>query len=314
VLRWRVLDRSGLIDAGEITVDDDCGSCALAEALLPLLAVLADRAHWQHVVLAPPPAMEARPLVAALTTAMPDEFTVDTVTCVVDALLLVSQLTGDELLAERSLALGAGDRRNVAELTARQIEYADICVLANLHRVEDAGRLRNLLRHLNPRTELVPADPAGAPVAPASRTGRFDLAAAEEWAAETWPVGSRRPQPSGSGVTTVLWRSTRPLHPERLSKALEQIVDGVVRSRGVIWLANRPTQRLRWESAGYSASLGTLDEWNETGHLAECCLVATGLALDPAGLQAVLDGCLLTDGELAAGDWHDLDDPFAGVL
>jgi G3E family GTPase len=318
VLRWQVVDRSGRIDAGEIGVDDDCGSCALVESLLPLLEVLADRDHWRHVVLAPPPAMEARPLVAALTVALPDEFTVDTVTCVADAVLLVSQLTGDELLAERGLALGAGDRRNVAELTARQIEYADVCVLANTHRIAEAGRLDNLLRHLNPRTEVVTTDPAGVPSAPVSRTGRFDLAAAEEWAAETWPAGgdpgSRRPEPSESGVTTVLWRSTRPLHPERLSDALEQIVDGVVRSRGVVWLANRPTQRLRWESAGYSASLGTLDEWGETGHLAECCLLATGLALDPAKLQAVLDGCLLTDGELAAGNWHDLDDPFAGVL
>lgn len=317
VLGWQVLDRSGRIDAGEIGIDDDCGSCALVESLLPLLEVLADRSHWRHVVLAPPPAMEARPLVAALTAALPDEFTVDTVTCVVDAVLLVSQLTGDELLAERGLALGAGDRRNVAELTARQIEYADLCVLANAHRAAESDRLHNLLRHLNPRTEVVTTDPTGVPSTPVSRTGRFDLAAAEEWAAETWPAGgtdARRPEPSESGVTTVRWHSTRPLHPERLSDALEQIVDGVVRSRGVVWLANRPTQRLRWESAGYSASLGMLDEWVETGHLAECCLVATGLSLDPAKLQAVLDGCLLTDTELAAGDWHDLDDPFAEVL
>ena len=317
VLSWRVLDRSGRIDAGEIGVADDCGSCSLVESLLPLLEVLADRGHWRHVVLAPPPAMEARPLVAALSAALPDEFTVDTVSCVVDAVLLVSQLTGDELLAERGLALGTGDRRNVAEVTARQIEYADVCVLANTHRTAESGRLHNLLRHLNPRTEVVPTDPAGVPSAPVTRTGRFDRAAAEEWAAETWPAGepdSRRPEPSGTGVTTVLWRSTRPLHPERLSDALEQIVDGVVRSRGVVWLANRPTQRLRWESAGYSASLGTLDEWGETGHLAECCLLATGLTLDPSKLQAVLDGCLLTDTELAAGGWHDLDDPFAEVL
>ncbi len=37
------------------------------------------------------------------------------------------------------------DRRNVAELTARQIEYADVCVLANAHRGAAPERLHNLL-------------------------------------------------------------------------------------------------------------------------------------------------------------------------
>ncbi|TCC34990.1 CobW family GTP-binding protein [Kribbella sindirgiensis] len=311
VLSWRVRDASGPIDAGEFTVGDDCGACQLIESLLPLLETLVARAHWDHIVLAAPPAMEARPLVTTLTTMLP-EIVVDTVTCVVDAVLLVEQLSGDELLAERGLALGLPDRRNVAELTARQIEYADVCVLANAHRSTAVERLENLLVHLNPRTSVVTADVAGVPNGPVARTGRFDFNAAEAWAGEL--AASDRVQPSGDGVTTVLWRSTRPLHPARLNDALEDIVDGVVRSRGVVWLANRPTQRLRWESAGYSASLGTLGEWSETEHLAECTVVATGMGLDPARLQAVLDACLLTESELATPDWTNLDDPFAGVL
>ncbi|ONI78483.1 cobalamin biosynthesis protein CobW [Kribbella sp. ALI-6-A] len=311
VLSWQVVDAGGQIDAGEFTVDDDCGACQLIESLLPLLETLVARGHWQHIVLAAPPAMEARPLASALVATMP-EVEVDTVTCVVDAVLLVEQLSGDELLDERGLALGPPDRRNVAELTARQIEYADVCVLANAHRARAPERLRNLLLHLNPRTTVVAADPAGVPAGPVARTGLFDFAAAEAWAGDI--ANGDRLQPSGEGVTTVFWRSTRPLHPGRLNDALEDIVNGVVRSRGVVWLANRPTQRLRWESAGYSASLGTLGEWSDTEHLAECTVVATGVGLDPARLQAVLDACLLTESELATLDWQSLEDPFAGVL
>ncbi|MGW6196037.1 CobW family GTP-binding protein [Kribbella sp. NPDC055110] len=311
VLSWRVQDASGPIDAGEFTVGDDCGACQLIESLVPLLETLVARGHWDHLVLAAPPAMEARPLVTTLTSVLP-ELVVDTVTCVVDAVLLVAQLSGDELLAERGLALGLPDRRNVAELTARQVEYADVCVLANAHRSTAVERLENLLLHLNPRTSVVMADAAGVPNGPVARTGRFDFEAAESWAGEL--AASDRVQPSGDGVTTVLWRSTRPLHPTRLNDALEDIVDGVVRSRGVVWLANRPTQRVRWESAGYSASLGMLGEWSETEHLAECTVVATGMGLDPARLQSVLDACLLTESELASLDWTDLEDPFAGVF
>jgi G3E family GTPase len=311
VLAWQVFDASGPIDAGEFTVGDDCGACQLIESLLPLLGALIERGHWRHVVLAAPPAMEARPLTSALVATMP-EIEVDTVTCVVDAVLLVEQLSGDELLAERGLALGPPDRRNVAELTARQIEYADVCVLANAYRSAIPERLHNLLIHLNPRTTVVDADPAGVPTGLVARTGLFEYAAAEAWAGEL--AAEDRLQPSGEGVTTVLWRSTRPLHPSRLNDALEDIVNGVVRSRGVVWLANRPTQRVRWESAGYSASLGMLGEWSDTEHLAECTLVATGVGLDPARLQSVLDACLLTESELATLDWQSLDDPFAGVF
>jgi G3E family GTPase len=310
VLTWRVLDRSGPIDAGEFTVGDDCGACQLIESLLPLLETLISRGHWQHVVLAAPPAMEARPLASAL--AMLPEVVVDTVTCVADAVLLVQQLSGDELLDERGLALGLPDRRNVAELTARQIEYADVCVLANAHRSTAPERLHNLLLHLNPRTTIVDAGLTGVPAGLVARTGLFDFAAAEAWAGDL--AAEDRMPPSGDGITTVLWRSTRPLHPARLNDALEDIVDGVVRSRGVVWLANRPTQRVRWESAGCSASLGTLGEWSDSGHLAECTVLATGVGLDPARLQAILDACLLTETELATLDWQALEDPFDGLF
>ncbi|MDX3230084.1 GTP-binding protein [Streptomyces sp. ME19-01-6] len=128
----------------------------------------------------------------------------------------------------------------VAEAAARQVEAAQVMVLHDGRR-EDGGRRegsRALLLHLNPPatvlldaedrdstslTNLTRPDPGWAAAGPADR---LDIAA---------PVVHRRG--IDHGVTSVLWRSRRPLHPERLAESLPQVMPAVVRSRGHLWMA-----------------------------------------------------------------------------
>jgi G3E family GTPase len=166
-----------------------------------------------------------------------------------------------------------------------------------------------LLRHLAPGAEVLTGP------GPAVSTGRFDRVRTAAWT-NPGAVPGVPPEPNGCGDTSVVWQAPRPLHPERLNAAVPTLVEGVLRSRGRLWLANRPTERVAWESAGASAALGALGSWTDSGELAGCALLFTGVDLDPARLQAVLDGCLLTDAEFSAGPptWRRLGDPFAAAL
>ncbi|MYW14497.1 cobalamin biosynthesis protein CobW, partial [Streptomyces sp. SID2955] len=132
----------------------------------------------------------------------------------------------------------------------------------------------------------------------------------------------------------------RPFHPQRLYAALEDLTCAAARSRGRFWLADRPDTLLSWDAAGgalcvepagpWLAALpdaawemvpaerrlaASLDWHPEHGDRCQY-LTFTSPGLDRDGLSALLDSCLLTDDEYAAGRdrWKQLPDAFDGLL
>lgn len=166
----------------------------------------------------------------------------------------------------------------------------------------------------------------------------FDVEAA---AAAQHPACALLPaEADEAGVVTLVWHRLRPFHPERLYAALEDLTCAAARSRGRFWLADRPDTLLHWDAAGgalcvesagpWLASLpdaawdmvpavrraaAALDWHPEHG---DCCqhLVFTSPGLDREGLELLLDSCLLTDVEYAAGPtaWKRLPPAFDSLL
>jgi G3E family GTPase len=319
VLTRRVMDHRGVLEQEEVRLDHPCHACAVREDVLPTLERVAGLGHWDEVLLGLPPALDPTTAVEAIehdttTRDLGASVRTDTVTTVADAVLLREHLSGDDLLADRGLAAAAEDRRSVAEVVAAQIEYADVIALAATHRVAP-GHLRRLLAllpALAPQASIVTLDPTGG-TAPDSvmATGRFDHAAA---CARTEP-GSLPPlnvPPESLPGPTMVWTAHRPLHPARLRRVLDALVDQAVRSRGRIWLANRPGQRVAWASAGRSIRIGDVGDWPGPR---SCQLALTGFTLDPRVVRGLLDGCLLTRSEQAdANHLRSLPDPFHHAL
>ncbi|WUR81950.1 GTP-binding protein [Streptomyces phaeochromogenes] len=168
--------------------------------------------------------------------------------------------------------------------------------------------------------------------------GGFDVEAA---AAAQHPACALLPAEADEcGVATLVWHRRRPFHPERLYAALEDLCCAAARSRGRFWLADRPDTLLHWDAAGgalcvenagpWLASLpdaawelvppvrraaAALDWHPEHG---DCCqhLVFTSPGLDRDGLELLLESCLLTDAEYAAGRtaWKQLPPAFDSLL
>ncbi|WP_406123742.1 GTP-binding protein [Streptomyces sp. NBC_00989] len=187
------------------------------------------------------------------------------------------------------------------------------------------------------RTPANTAPPPRSVLARAALAG-FDVeaaAAAQHPACALLPVDA-----DAHGVTTLVWHRCRPFHPERLFAALEDLTCAAARSRGRFWLADRPDSLIHWDAAGgalcvesagpWLASLpdaawelvppvrraaAALDWHPEHG---DCCqhLVFTSPGLDRDGLELLLESCLLTDTEYAAGRtaWKRLPSAFDAFL
>ncbi|WP_328495633.1 GTP-binding protein [Streptomyces sp. NBC_00414] len=170
--------------------------------------------------------------------------------------------------------------------------------------------------------EPVAAEPARSALAAAALAG-FDVEAA---AAAQHPACALLPAEADEcGVATLVWHRCRPFHPERLYAALEDLACAAARSRGRFWLADRPDTLLHWDAAGgalcvegagpWMASLpdaawdlvppvrraaAALDWHPEHGDRCQH-LVFTSPGRDRDGLELLLESCLLTDAEFAAG-------------
>ncbi|MEU2164528.1 GTP-binding protein [Streptomyces sp. NPDC019208] len=331
-VRRSVRDATGVLSCGEAPLVNDCACCALREDLVPELERLAGDGLTRLAIVELWDSVEPKAM-AEVVAAHGDRLRITSVITAVDPSLLLPYLANGDDLMEAGLAAAPTDRRTVADTWARQLEYAPVLALVGGDEADREDRA--LLAQLHPTARQVAVD--GDELAAVALAG-FDVEAA---AAAQHPACALLPQDADEcGVGTYVWHRRRPLHPERLYAALEDLTCAAARSRGRFWLADRSDTLLAWDAAGgalcvesagpWLASLpdaawemvppvrraaAALDWHPEHGDRCQH-LVFTSPGLDREGLTELLDSCLLTDAEYAAGPeaWKRLPPAFDSLL
>ena len=346
-----IRDASGILDAGEAPLVNDCACCALREDLVPELERLRDAGGTRLAVVELWDSVEPKAMAEVVTAG---GLSVTGVVTAVDPALVLPYLGNGDDLADGGLAAAATDQRTVADTFARQLEYAPVLAVADSPVADDEDR--ELLAQLHPTARQVPigreasGDPAAdaltvptprlrplSPLAQAALAG-FDVEAA---AAAQHPACALLPaEADAHGVTTLVWSRRRPFHPERLYAALEDLTCAAARSRGRFWLADKPDTLFHWDAAGGALCVESAGPWLaslpdaawemvppvrraaaaldwDAEHGDRCQhLVFTSPGLDRDGLERLLESCLLTDAEYAAGRdaWQRLPHAFDTLL
>lgn len=332
-VRRVVRDASGELSRGDAPLVNDCACCALREDLVPELERLVSTGPAGLAIVELWDSVEPRAMAEVVVAHGGHALELTNVMTAVDPALVLPYLGNGDDLAEAGLAAAATDRRTVGDTWARQLEYAPVIALVDSEAADDEDRA--LLTQLHPTARQVPA---GSGELGESAFAGFDV---ESAAAAQHPACALLPQEADeAGVATLVWHRRRLFHPERLYQALEDLCCAAARSRGRFWLADRPDTLLAWDAAGgalcvenagpWLASLpdaawdlvdpmrraaASLDWHPEHG---DCCqhLVFTSPGLDRDGVARLLDSCLLTDVEYAAGPeaWKRLPAPFDSLL
>ncbi|GAA4905169.1 G3E family GTPase [Nonomuraea thailandensis] len=331
LVRRTVRDAARVLDTADVRLAHGCVTCTVREDLLPRLVTLAPGATLLVVDLWD--AVEPRSVAEAVDCDEAREILrLTAVLTALDAQAMPDDITRGEPLTAVGRPAADGDQRYLAEVLARQLEYATGLVLDGGDE-GDRELSRAVLAHLAPVTPIHTAGSlppvTGATVCTAELAERVDPATAR------LPCDARTDE-----IVTTVWRSRRPLHPARLFEAVDELVFESVRSRGRFWLATRPGQLLAWDAVAGIVSAEDAGPWlaalpeaawdlvSPARRLAASLdwaapygdrvqhLVFTGPDLDTARFHALLDSCLLTEQEEAAGPdaWARYDDPFAPIL
>ncbi|MFB7738429.1 GTP-binding protein [Streptomyces sp. NPDC056112] len=334
-----VRDAGGLLSSGDAPLVNDCACCALHEDLVPELLRLAEEGTHRLAVVELWDSVEPQAM-AAVIAAAGAPLTLTGVATAIDPALVLPYLSNGDDLADVGLAAAPTDQRTIADTFARQLEYPTVIALAEDGSGAAGGEPADdtdhaLLAQLTPGARKVRVGSAALQTA---LLAGFDVDAA---AARLHPASALLPQECDEhGVSTFIWRRTRPFHPQRLYAALEDLTCAAARSRGRFWLADRPDTLLSWDAAGGALCVESTGPWLaalpdaawETvpaerrlaasvdwhpEHGDRCqYFTFTSPGLDSDGLQVLLDSCLLTDNEYAAGSdrWKQLPHAFDDLL
>ena len=307
-----------------------CVACTVRNDLLVLLRRLHRRDDVDRIVVHLAPWLEPEPICWAINHVRvsvgpgyldgPAARDVDVhavITCVDVERWLPRALGEDEL----------DDGRTVAQVVVGQAEFADVLVPSH----PEATTLA-VLRRLAPRARITVGtdhvEMALAHLEPDARRGRSD--------SPHGPLLAGQPPLACDGaVQLVEFSARRPFHPQRLHAAVDLLLDGVIRTRGRLWLATQSRQAMWLQSAGGGLRVDPAGTWlaamtpselayvdPERRALADLIwsedhgdrhtsmtVLACGASADD--IRSALHGALLTDDEMATpAQWADYPDPF----
>ncbi len=327
-----------------VEMTNGCICCTLREDLLVEVSRLAREGRFDYLLIESTGISEPLPVAETFTFAtsdgpgLGDIARLDTMVTVVDAYNFSQDFFSPDELRDRDLAAGDEDERTVVDLLVDQVEFADVLVInkADLVEAEELERLEALLRKLNPEAWIIRTSFGQVPLAAILNTGRFDFERAAQspgWLKEL--RGEHVPETEEYGIRSFVYRERRPFHPQRFWELINEEWPGVLRSKGLFWLATRMELNGVWSQAGRACRVEPGGRWwaampedavpddpAEEALLANLWhpdwgdrrqeIVLIGQDMDEADLRARLDACLLTDAELALGPagWAAFDDPF----
>ncbi|WP_332630560.1 GTP-binding protein [Halalkalibacter flavus] len=324
-----------------VELQNGCICCTLREDLMQEVERIVDAGDIDYIVIESSGISEPVP-VAQTFTYIDEELGIDltkkckldTMVTVVDANRFWDDYASGESLLDRKEGTDESDTREISDLLVDQIEFADVIILNKVEMLKevDKNELLGFMRKLNADADIIPTSYSKVEMSSILNTGKFDFDTVSQSAGWIKELNEEHtPETEEYGVSSFVYRSRKPFHPERLMNWLENWPVDVVRAKGFIWVASRNSMAGLISQSGSLVTIQGAGEWVaaypeeerkkallEEPELQEKWdpefgdrmteLVLIGVDMNHKEIRNSLDHCLLTDGEMDS-DWTKLHDP-----
>lgn len=331
-----------------VEMSNGCICCTLREDLIEAVQKLAKENRFDYLLIEstgisePIPVAQTFSFVSEDGTVDLNQFAqLDTMVTVVDAQNFPKDFGSNENIYERGLNDDETDTRSIVNLLTEQVEFADVLLLNKCDLVDEEQQnlMVNLLKKLNQKAKIIPTTNAEVAFSEVINTGSFDFHEASQaagWIAEL--EKEHIPETEEYGISSIVFREQRPFHPRRFWDYISnEWPANVIRSKGLFWIASRPSVALNWSQAGGSlraepagvwwASMPNSERlshpiylenrqaiesrWNHTFGDRMQELVLIGQDMDKTQIRRELENCLLSHEEIEA--WQngiEFEDPW----
>jgi G3E family GTPase len=313
-----------------VEMSNGCICCTLREDLLLEVGKLAREGRFDHLLIESTGVSEPMPVAETFTfrdeqgNSLGDIAEIDTMVTVVDALNFLRDYESLENLKARGESVGEEDERSIVDLLVDQVEFANVILINKIDLIDEAERRRihAMIRALNPKATIHETTESRVPLDAVMGTGLFQMSEAEQTPGWLDSLISYTPETEEYGIANFVYTSRIPFHPERLYQLFQREWPGVIRSKGLFWLATRLQLAGYWSQAGamcrnqclgYFWAAVTREHWPEDPAQrveiekswvepnGDCRqeIVLIGAGMDRDQLTAMLDSALLTPDEYA---------------
>lgn len=255
-----------------VEMSNGCICCTLREDLIAEVEKLAKEDRFDYLIIESTGISEPVPVAQtfsyvdlAMNIDLSKFSKLDTMVTVVDCFNFKKDFGTNELLVDRGWVDDTADRRTIVNLLTDQIEFANVIILnkTDLVSAEDLLLLKAVIRKLNPSARLIDTSFSKVDLKEILNTGLFDFDKASQGAGWIKELNAEHlPETEEYGISSTVFRSSKPFHPERLWDYLtKQFPPNVIRTKGLFWLAPMPDRALNFSQAGGSLRIESAGTW-----------------------------------------------------
>ena len=277
-----LIAEGGIVGSGDdslVPLSNGCICCTLKMDLVQQLSGIAQSRKFDYIVIEASGICEPAPIAQTISAypqiypqlARTAKAKLDNIVTVVDALRMRDEFNkGNDLLKDN---IGEDD---LESLVIQQVEFCNTILLNKASEVskEDLEKVKDILRHLQPKADIIECDYGDVDLDLLLNTGKFDfdkVATSAAWIAamEGDDDEDLENEESGEaleyGIETFVWKDRRPLD---LSKFDEWIAEKwpktVIRCKGICYFEDEQQTCYVFEQAGRQIGLRNAGQWYAT--------------------------------------------------